>query len=125
VTKKFYNIDARSAITNGREPKSCLGRVFNSKLGCIATPGSKYMVCMQPLLKLKTRPKARPVSKSLSMIDAMVEFSFMHVIYSCCKEVFRGHCKHTFMQWPAYVATAVNYGRKSFKTLTLFIEKYL
>jgi hypothetical protein len=39
-----------------------LGLVFNSKLGCIATPGSKCMVCMQPLLKLKTQPKARPVS---------------------------------------------------------------
>ncbi len=51
-----------SVITNGREPRSSLGRVFNSKLGGIATPGSKYMVCMQALLKLKTRPKARPVS---------------------------------------------------------------
>ncbi len=27
------------------------------------------MVCMQPLLKLKTRPKARPVSYSLSMLE--------------------------------------------------------
>ncbi len=27
-----------SEITNGREPRSCLGRVFNSKLGCFATP---------------------------------------------------------------------------------------
>jgi hypothetical protein len=54
-----------SAITNRREPRSCLGRVFNSKLGCIATLGSKCMAAcirMQPLLKLKTRPKARPVS---------------------------------------------------------------
>ena len=51
-----------SAITNGREPRRSLGRAFNSKLGCIATPGSKFMVCMQPLLKLKTRPKAGPVS---------------------------------------------------------------
>jgi hypothetical protein len=51
------------AITNGREPRSCLGRVFNSKLGCFATPGSKCIVLrMQPLLKLKTRPKACPVS---------------------------------------------------------------
>ncbi len=55
--------ESGSAITNGREPRSCLGRVFNSKLGCFATLGSKcMMVCMQPLLKLKTRPKARPVS---------------------------------------------------------------
>ncbi len=35
---------AGSVITNGREPISCLGRVFNSKLGCIATLGSKCMV---------------------------------------------------------------------------------
>jgi hypothetical protein len=52
-----------SAISNGREPRSCLGRVFNFKLGCFATLGSKCIVLrMQPLLKLKTRPKARPVS---------------------------------------------------------------
>ena len=51
-----------SAITNGREPRSCLGRVFNSKLGHSATLGSKCMVGMQPLLKLKTQTKARPVS---------------------------------------------------------------
>ncbi len=41
-----------SAKANEREPKTVLGQVFNSKLGCIATPGSKCMVCMQPLLKL-------------------------------------------------------------------------
>ncbi len=52
-----------SAITNGREPRSCLGRVFNSKLGCIGTLDCKCMVCIQqPLLKLKTWPKACPVS---------------------------------------------------------------
>ncbi len=51
-----------SAITNGIEPISCLGRVFNSKLGHSATLGSKCMVGMQPLLKLRTRPKACPVS---------------------------------------------------------------
>ena len=51
-----------STKADGREPKTGLGRVFNSKLGCIATLGSKCMVCMQPLLKMKTRPKARPVS---------------------------------------------------------------
>jgi len=62
----FYGRGAQqwlgSAKANGSEPKTGLGWVFNSKLGCIATPGSKCMVCMQPLLKLKTRPKARPVS---------------------------------------------------------------
>jgi len=33
-----------SVITNGREPRSCLGRVFNSKLGCFATLGRKCIV---------------------------------------------------------------------------------
>jgi hypothetical protein len=59
--KLFFDC-AGSTITNGREPRGCLGRVFNYKLGCITTPGSKCMVCMQPLLKLKTQPKARLVS---------------------------------------------------------------
>ncbi len=35
---------AGSAITNGREPRSCLGRVFNSKLSCFAKLGSKCMM---------------------------------------------------------------------------------
>jgi hypothetical protein len=61
-SKYLFLLSLGSVITNGREARSCLGRVFNSKLGCIATPGSKCMVCMQPLLKLKTWPKARPVS---------------------------------------------------------------
>jgi hypothetical protein len=43
---------AGSAKANGREPKTSLGRVFIYKLGCIATPGRKCMVSMQPLLKL-------------------------------------------------------------------------
>jgi hypothetical protein len=68
MTKRYSNFFVLlhdipgSAITNGREPRSCLGRVFNSKLGCIVTLGSKCMVYMQPLRKLKTRPKAHPVS---------------------------------------------------------------
>jgi hypothetical protein len=56
VIYKWINIRLsvcpESAKANGREPKTGFGRVFNSNLGCIATPGSKCMVCMQPLLKL-------------------------------------------------------------------------
>jgi hypothetical protein len=47
---------------NGREPKSCLGRVFNFKLGLIHARLS---------LELKTRPRFRPVSLSLSMASVM------------------------------------------------------
>ncbi len=56
-----------SAIYNGREPRSCLGRVFNIKLGSF---DSKQLICMsqtQPLLELKTRPRFCPASWSLSM----------------------------------------------------------
>jgi hypothetical protein len=58
---KFLVTDG-SAISNGRDPKSCLGRVFNSKLGHIATLLSKCMASMQALLELKTRPRGCPVS---------------------------------------------------------------
>ncbi len=34
ITKEAETVEAGSAISNGREPKSCLGRVFNFKLGC-------------------------------------------------------------------------------------------
>ncbi len=56
AARLLYDVPG-SAITNGREPRSCLGSFFNSKLGCIATLGSKCMVCMHPLLKWKTRPR--------------------------------------------------------------------
>jgi hypothetical protein len=52
LAKLKFLVTAGSAISNGREPKSCLGRVFNSKLGRIATLMSKCMVCMQTLLEL-------------------------------------------------------------------------
>jgi hypothetical protein len=51
LTKKrqhhyYYQLGPQmgSVITNEREPRSCLGRVFNSKLGCFATPGRKCIV---------------------------------------------------------------------------------
>ncbi len=34
---RFNKVGPGSMITNGREPRSCLGWVFNSKLGCFAT----------------------------------------------------------------------------------------
>ncbi len=39
----LINIQAGSAISNGREPRSCLGRVFNIKLGSFV---SKQLNCM-------------------------------------------------------------------------------
>ncbi len=42
-----------SAKSYRGEPKSCLGRVFNSKLDRIVILRSKCMLSMQPLLQLK------------------------------------------------------------------------
>jgi len=39
-----------------------LGQVFNSKLGCIAICAVSASHNMQPLLKIKTRPRVRPGS---------------------------------------------------------------
>ncbi len=39
--KVLMVVNPGSAVTNGREPKSCLGRVFNSNLGRIAALLSK------------------------------------------------------------------------------------
>ncbi len=51
----------------GENLKVVLGRVFSSKLGRIVTLLSKCLACMQTLLELKTRPRVKPVSLSLSM----------------------------------------------------------
>ncbi len=46
----------------GREPKSCLGRVFSFKLGSFTDKTKNVAACKWPLLKLKTRPRFCPVS---------------------------------------------------------------
>jgi hypothetical protein len=51
-----------SAITNGREPRSCLGRVFNCKLGSFADNTKNIAACKWPLLKLKSQLRFCPVS---------------------------------------------------------------
>ncbi len=56
-----------SAKANGREPKSCLGRVFNFKLGCFVMCVIAWPTQAQLSLELKTWPRFRPVSLSLSM----------------------------------------------------------
>ncbi len=61
------------AISNRREPRSCLGWVFNHKLGSFTWKQHKCTACKRPLLKLKTRPRFRPVVWSLSMYEAILE----------------------------------------------------
>jgi hypothetical protein len=51
-----------STKANGREPKSCLSRVFNFKLGCIVMYTIAQHIQARPSLELKTRPRFRPLS---------------------------------------------------------------
>jgi hypothetical protein len=62
--------DAGSAKANGRETKSFLVQVFNSKLGCFVMCTTAWPIQTQPSLEWKTRPRFCPVSLSLSMADA-------------------------------------------------------
>ncbi len=70
----IWSAQAGSAISNGREPRSCLGRVFNIKLGSFVSKQLNWVAHTQPLLELKTRPRFRPDSWSLSVAQV---FDFM------------------------------------------------
>jgi hypothetical protein len=50
-----------------REPRSCMGWVFNFKLGCLCMSAIAWHIQAPPHLKLKTRPRFCNVSLSLSM----------------------------------------------------------
>ncbi len=94
-----------SAISKGREPRSCLGWVFNFKLGRFTWKHHKCAACKWPLLKLKPRPRFRPVSRSFAMhlglykphlfptlyLQKWVVFSFAGTV-SC---PWLGHMDHT------------------------------
>jgi hypothetical protein len=56
-----------SAKANGREPKSCLGWVFNFKLGYFVMHAITRHIQACPILELKTQPRFCLVSLSLSM----------------------------------------------------------
>jgi hypothetical protein len=45
----------RRMILNGKEPKPCLGRVFNFKLDSFTAKNSKCVAGKQPVLELTTK----------------------------------------------------------------------
>ncbi len=51
----IQNYQPKSALSHGREPRRCLGRVFNIRLGSFVSKQCKCMAHTQPLLELKTR----------------------------------------------------------------------
>ncbi len=66
-------VGSGSAKANGREPKSCLCQVFNFKLGCFVMYATARHIQPRPSLELKTRPRFRPVSSSLSLVGSKFE----------------------------------------------------
>jgi len=72
-----------SAKANGREPTTCLGRVFNYKLGCFESVHAFTYVDTHPHLELKTRPRFSPVSLCLSLLkDITLELLVLKVTNS-------------------------------------------
>ncbi len=62
----IYN-NAGSVISNGREPKSCLGRVFNYKLGHIAILCGKCMAWYEATSRVENSAQGLSCLLSLSM----------------------------------------------------------
>ena len=79
-------------MSNGREPKSCLGQVFNFKLGCFVMCTIAWSTQAQPSLMLKTQPRFCPVSLTLSMqlaINITKVIKLLKVQYSeVCRYLF-------------------------------------
>ncbi len=51
-----------STKATGREPKSCLGQIFNFKIGSIVISVNTWHGQASPHLDLKTRPRLSPIS---------------------------------------------------------------
>ncbi len=86
----------QGAITNGKEPRSCLGQVFNCKLGSFTDETKNVAACKWPLWKLQTRPRFCPLSWSLSMLK--VNKAWLRILGLTPNDVFL-HCP----RWPRQV----------------------
>ncbi len=56
---------------NGREPKSCLGQAFNTKLGCFVMNTTAQPIQARQSLELKTPPRCCPVRLSCPCLGAI------------------------------------------------------
>jgi hypothetical protein len=69
-----------STKANGREAKTCLGRVFNYKLSCFNDVNVFVYVDACPHLQLKTWPRFSPISLSLPMDRLIMDYSHAGII---------------------------------------------
>ncbi len=64
------------------EPERGLCRAFNYKLGHIATQHNKRMVCIQPLLELKTLNRSCPYRVLIRLGDKFLLWIYSQVYFS-------------------------------------------
>jgi hypothetical protein len=62
-----------------REPKICLGQVFNFEIDSFASYQDERTVLVQPFLELKTRHRVRPATRSLSMHSPLCNRKFSKI----------------------------------------------
>jgi hypothetical protein len=68
VSKTRVLLCTGSVKANRRRLKSGLGRIFHFKLGCFVMCSISWPIQSRPSLELKTRPRVRPHSLSLSLL---------------------------------------------------------
>ncbi len=110
ITVPTWHLGSMKA--NGREPKSCLGRVFNFKLGCFVKCTTAWPEQARPSLKLKTWPRFHPHSSSLSMMHPRKDFPCYFCLSNCDIYLFTFHfclsnwfCSETsFIYWTKFAS---------------------
>jgi hypothetical protein len=92
----YWDDTAGSSKANGREPKTCLGRVFNNKLGCLDDVHVLIYMDASSHQQLKTRPRFSPVSLSLSMDTGACNLYAFSVVPSVLCENSKNVCSGAY-----------------------------
>ncbi len=119
----WYNVLQKllpgSAISNGREPRSCLGRVFSFKLDTFTSKHHKCAACKWALLKLKTLARFCPVGWSLSILLLFLTKHALKQVETlgcyCC--VFPLPDPHTSLRWSAHTDGTLKHNEVIFTTI--------
>ncbi len=112
LLKKYIYISCASsgsAKANGREPETCLGRVFNYKLGCFNDVHVLIYVYACPYLQLKTRPRLSPVSYSLSMRQIQNIGVHLRPFFVSQTILEIQKILHSLIKWTSFQKESVNF----------------
>ncbi len=111
-----------STISSGREYKSCLGWVFNSKLDCIAILCSKCMARHAATSRVEN--SALDLSCQLKFVHGLAIYFFLSTIFKSTK-----HCifwifmkiASVIVTWIQYFYSMLHYTEVNF---IIFLQKY-